>query len=61
MYLGNRYTRRAILRHLEVKLVPVAELKQLGRETRQHPPKPTGVRSCRHYRSTAKYLLQKCW
>jgi hypothetical protein len=38
MHLANRHTRRAILRHLEVKLVPAAELKQLGRETRQHPP-----------------------
>jgi len=38
MHLANRHTRRAILRHLEVKLVPAAELEQLGRETRQHPP-----------------------
>jgi hypothetical protein len=38
MHLANRHRRRAILRHLKVKRVPVGELKPLGRETRQHPP-----------------------
>src|SRR5258708_25998051 len=38
MRLANRHARRAVLRHLKLKPVAVAELKQLGRETRQHPP-----------------------
>jgi DNA modification methylase len=39
MHLSNRHTRRGILRDLKLKRVLLGELKQLGRETRQHPPK----------------------
>jgi DNA modification methylase len=39
MHQGNRHTRRSIIRELKLKPVVLADLKQLGRETRQHPPR----------------------
>ena len=37
MHLANRQTRRAIRRELKIRSVAIADLKQLGCETRQHP------------------------
>jgi len=39
MHQSNRHTRRSIIRELKLKPVVLADLKQLGRETRQHPPR----------------------